>query len=36
MYIPQFWCGVGLTFLVEMAALIIYGIYMASKDKGDE
>lgn len=36
MYIPQFWCGVGFTILVEMAALIIYGIYMASKDKGEE
>lgn len=36
MYIPQFWCGVGLIILVGMAAIIIYGIYMESKDKGDE
>lgn len=28
--------GVFGTLFVEMAAVIIYGIYMASKDKGDE
>lgn len=31
MYIPQFWCGVGATILVEIVAFIIYAIYVNKK-----
>ncbi len=27
MYIPDFWCGVGATVIVELVALIAYGIF---------
>ena len=33
MYIPQFICGIFATVLVEVIALIIYGIYLSGKDK---
>lgn len=33
MYIPPFWCGVGITLLVELAALIVYSIVRSRKDK---
>ena len=33
MYIPPFVCGILLTILVEVVALIIYGIYISGKDK---
>lgn len=33
MYIPPFACGVIATVLVELIALIIYGIYISGKDK---
>ena len=33
MYIPQFVCGIFFTILVEVVALIIYGIYISGKDK---
>ena len=33
MYIPPFVCGILATVLVEMIALIIYGIYISGKDK---
>lgn len=33
MYIPQFWCGVLATIMIEMVALIIYSIYLSKKGK---
>ena len=27
MYIPDFWCGVGATVIVELVTLIAYGIF---------
>lgn len=33
MYIPPFVCGILATVLVEVAILIIYGIYISGKDK---
>ncbi len=33
MYIPPFVCGIFFTILVEVVALIIYGIYISGKDK---
>lgn len=26
MYIPPFWCGVGVTIIIEVIALVIYGM----------
>ena len=33
MYIPPFVCGILLTILVGVVAVIIYGIYLNGKDK---
>lgn len=33
MYIPPFVCGIFFTILVEVVALIIYGIFLSGKDK---
>lgn len=33
MYIPEFWCGVLATLLLEAGALILYGIYLNTKNK---
>ena len=33
MYIPPFVCGILVTILVEVVAVIIYGIYLSGKDK---
>lgn len=33
MYIPPFICGILFTILVEVVALIIYGIFLSGKDK---
>lgn len=27
MYIPDFWCGVGALFIIEIMLMIIYSIY---------
>lgn len=35
MYIPEFWCGVAATILVEVAALIVYVIYFNAKRKNE-
>lgn len=31
MYIPEFWCGVIFTVLVEIAAILIYGFVLIAK-----
>lgn len=31
MYIPEFWCGVAVVILIEIALLIAYGIYLNIK-----
>lgn len=33
MYIPEFWCGVGVTIIVEVVASIAYSIYLNIKKK---
>lgn len=33
MYIPEFWCGVIATILVECIAIVAYGIYLNIKKK---
>lgn len=33
MYISEFWCGVIFTILLEVAALVIYGIVDSMKKK---
>lgn len=33
MYIPEFWCGVGATLLVEVFLLILIGICQGRKRK---
>lgn len=33
MYIPEFWCGVLITIIIEAVALIIYGIYKNREEK---
>ncbi len=27
MYIPEFWCGVGITVILEIGLIVIYGIF---------
>lgn len=36
MYIPEFWCGVTVTVVFEVGALIGYGIYLNHKKKGGD
>lgn len=31
MYIPEFWCGVGATVILEIIFLVIYSIYRGKK-----
>lgn len=31
MYIPEFWCGVAVVILIEIALIIAYGIYLNIK-----
>lgn len=31
MYIPEFWCGVIVTVIVEFCALVIYSVYLNIK-----
>ena len=33
MYIPEFWCGVGATLLVEVCLLIVIGLCNSRKGK---
>lgn len=33
MYIPEFWCGVGVTILIEIAALIVCAVYSTHKKR---
>lgn len=33
MFIPEFWCGVAATLIVETVALIIAAAYIGSKNK---
>ncbi len=33
MYIPEFWCGVGMTIIAEVVAAIVYGFYSNMKKK---
>ena len=33
MYIPQFWCGVGATILVEILGFIVFVVYCTLKNK---
>lgn len=34
MYIPEFWCGVGLTLVVEYLLVMAIGLFHGRKDKG--
>lgn len=27
MYIPEFWCGVGITLVIEVVAMIVWGLF---------
>lgn len=31
MYIPEFWCGMAVVILIEIALIIAYGIYLNIK-----
>ncbi len=33
MYIPEFWCGVIATLFIELALVVVYGIYLSNKNK---
>lgn len=33
MYIPEFWCGVGMTIVVEVVAIVIWAIIDTHKKK---
>ena len=33
MYIPQFWCGVAITIIIEIVILVIYAIYINRKQR---
>ena len=35
-YIPEFWCGVIGTVLVELAALVFYSAWLAKKKRDEE
>lgn len=36
MYIPQFWCGVAITIIIEIVILIIYAIYINKRGGNNE
>lgn len=33
MYIPEFWCGVGMTIIVEVVAIVIWAVIDTHKKK---
>lgn len=35
MYIPEFWCGVAVTLVVEVIAVIAYAVYSDHKKGGN-
>lgn len=34
MYIPEFWCGVAVTIIVEIVGIIVWAAYDSYKKKG--
>ena len=36
MYIPEFWCGVILTILVELIAILVMSIFATMKDRKEK